>query len=42
MDANVLTDHSTGKTYNLQEIGEVRRGCLRLRLACGSEVMRTV
>ncbi|PNW81581.1 hypothetical protein CHLRE_06g252650v5 [Chlamydomonas reinhardtii] len=22
MDANVLTDHSTGKTYNLQEIGE--------------------
>lgn len=25
MDANVLTDHSTGKTYPLQEIGEVGR-----------------
>lgn len=24
MEANVLTDHSTGKTYNIKPIGEVR------------------
>jgi hypothetical protein len=45
MEQNVLTDHSTGKTYVLQEIGEVRdrlrARAQRCALLCLQHVRRT-